>query len=101
MGSEKHTSDIGLGIGSMLSRADMEIEKLKRGHISYKSKYWNKKENKYNYNTFTDDIGNPKDWIEAYNRFCNKTINVHGKPTNRKHLLNHNFKPDNWFKKRD
>tara|TARA_S200002703_G_C3753906_1_gene231962 strand:- start:866 stop:1087 length:222 start_codon:yes stop_codon:yes gene_type:complete len=70
MASEKHTSDIGLGIGSML-------------------------------NTFNDDIGTTDDWIKAYDRFCKKTVNVHGKPTNRKHLLKHSFKNDSWFKNSD
>ena len=101
MASEKHTSDIGLGIGSMLNRADMEIEKLKRGHISYTSNYWNVKENKNNFNTFNDDIGTTDDWIKAYDRFCKKTVNVHGNPTNRKHLLKHSFKNNSWFKNSD
>lgn len=101
MGSETHTSDFGLGIGSMLNRADMEIENLKRGRIGYKSKYWNKKRNKINFSLSAEDVGTTDDWIKAYDRFCKKTVNVHGKPTNRKHLLKHSFKNDSWFKNSD
>ena len=40
MDGYNQSSDFGLGILSVLHRADQEIERLKKGSLNTKSKYW-------------------------------------------------------------
>lgn len=99
MNSSVHTFDIGLGVGiySVLKRADQEIEKLKKATINPKSKYWKpmKKHDHLEtskvgvqYREFSGD--NPRvtfnEWNEAYEHFCNQTVNTKGQEVNRKAL---------------
>ena len=91
-----HTSDIGLGMHSVLARAEQEIENLKKGSINPKSKYWKpvrKVENestkigvKYREFTGENSKGTLDDWIKAYEYFCNQTVNTKGQKVDRKAL---------------
>jgi len=92
-----HTSDIGLGIHSVLERADQEIKNLRKGKLSYKSRYWkpvdrrspsevsksgvSKYSNKQKFSRGLYD-----EWMEGYEYFCNQTVNTKGYKVNRNKL---------------
>ena len=94
--SEKNISDTGLGMYSVLERAAQEIERLKKASINPKSRYWKpvkKQDNESSkvgvqYREFSGD--NPRvtfdEWNEAYEHFCNQTVNTKGQEVNRKAL---------------
>ena len=87
-----HTSDIGLGIHSVLQRADQEIEKLKKATISSKSRYWkhmkkvDTETSKVGVNCYQFSEGNLRgtydEWLRAYDYFCNQTVNTKGQKVN-------------------
>ena len=79
------SSDIGLGILSVLHRADQEIEKLKKGSLNTKSRYW-KPIRKQEYESSKIGVkqtafsgGNSRgiydEWSRAFEWFCNQTVN--------------------------
>jgi hypothetical protein len=88
-----HTSDIGLGIHSVLQRADQEIKKLKKATLSPKSKYWkpmkkvDTETSKVGVNRYEFSEGNLRgtydEWLRAYDHFCNQTVNTKGQKVNR------------------
>src|SRR6056300_1356343 len=95
--SEKNTSDIGLGIASVLERADHEIRLLKKASISPKSKYWRPTRQKIVESTkigikmtaSSDEYLNLlHEFNEAFEYFCKRTVNTKGQKVNRKHLSN-------------
>jgi len=91
-----HTSDIGLGIHSVLQRADQEIKKLKKATLSPKSKYWkpmkkvDTETSKVGVNRYEFSEGNLRgtyyEWLRAYDYFCNQTVNTKGQKVNRQRL---------------
>ncbi len=91
-----HTSDIGLGIHSVLKRADQEIEKLKKATINPKSRYWkpmkkvDTETSKVGINRYKFSEGNLRgtydEWLRAYDYFCNQTVNTKGQKVNRQKL---------------
>lgn len=91
-----HTSDIGLGIHSVLQRADQEIKKLKKATINPKSKYWkpmkkvDTENSKVGVNRYEFSEGNLRgtydEWLRAYDYFCNQTVNTKGQKVNRQRL---------------
>tara|TARA_R110000824_G_scaffold55069_7_gene151729 strand:- start:1785 stop:2135 length:351 start_codon:yes stop_codon:yes gene_type:complete len=95
--SEKNTWDTGLGICSVLQRADQEIEKLKKASLNPKSKYW-KPTKKADKNTSKVGISNSyqfsesnlrgtyDEWLRAYEYFCNQTVNTKGQKVNRQKM---------------
>lgn len=92
-----HTSDIGLGIHSILERADQEIKNLRKAKLSYKSKYWKPVDrrtpseatrsgiSKY-VNKENNTRGFYDEWNQGYEHFCNQTINTKGQKVNRQRL---------------
>ncbi len=95
------SSDIGLGILSVLHRADQEIERLKRGSLSTRSKYW-KPIRKQEYETSkvgvrqtTFSEGNLRgiydEWNRAFAWFCEQTVNTKGQKVNRNALKQYCF----------
>ena len=95
------SSDIGLGILSVLHRADQEIEKLKRGSLSTKSRYW-KPIRKQEYESSKVGVkqtafsgGNSRgiydEWSRAFEWFCNQTVNSKGQKVNRNALKQYCF----------
>ena len=98
MNSSVHTFDIGLGVGiySVLKRADQEIEKLKKATINPKSKYWkpmkkvDTETSKVGINCYKFSEGNLRgtydEWLRAYEYFCNQTVNTKGQKVNRQRL---------------
>ena len=91
-----HTSDIGLGIHSVLQRADQEIEKLKKATLNPKSRYWkpmkkvDTETSKVGVNRYEFSEGNLRgtydEWLRAYDYFCNQTVNTKGQKVNRQRL---------------
>lgn len=90
------SSDIGLGILSVLHRADQEIAKLKKGSLSTRSKYW-KPMKKQDYETSkigvkqtTFSEGNLRgvydEWNRGYAYFCDQKVNTKGQKVNRERL---------------
>ena len=90
------SSDIGLGILSVLHRADQEIEKLKRGSLSTKSRYWkpirkqDHETSKVGVRLQTFSEGNLRgvydEWNRGYEYFCNQKVNTKGQKVNRERL---------------
>ena len=95
------SSDIGLGILSVLHRADQEIEKLKKGSLNTKSRYWKpirKQEyesSKIGVRQTTFSEGNLRgiydEWSRAFEWFCNQTVNSKGQKVNRNALKQYCF----------
>ena len=77
MNSSVHTFDIGLGVGiySVLKRADQEIEKLKKATINPKSKYW-KPMKKIDMETSKVGISNSYFFFEYFNHYFQQLINT-------------------------
>ncbi len=105
MNSSVHTFDIGLGVGiySVLKRADQEIEKLKKATINPKSKYWKpmkkvdmetSKVGISNSHLFLEGnlIGTQDEWLRAYEYFCNQTVNTKGQKVNRQKLKDYKIR---------
>ena len=90
------SSDIGLGILSVLHRADQEIAKLKRGSLSTKSRYWkpirkqDHETSKVGVRLQTFSEGNLRgvydEWNRGYEYFCNQKVNTKGQKVNREQL---------------
>ena len=92
-----HTSDTGLGIFSVLERADQEIQNLRKAKLSYKSKYWKPVDrrspseatrsgvSKY-HNKEKNTRGFYDEWNQGYEHFCDQTVNTKGHKVNRKIL---------------
>lgn len=95
------SSDIGLGIFSVLHRADQEIEKLKRSNLNAKSRYWKpirKQEcesSKIGVKQTVFSEGNLRgiydEWSKAFVWFCNQTVNSKGQKVNRSALKQYCF----------
>ena len=87
------SSDIGLGILSVLHRADQEIEKLKKGSLNTKSRYW--KTSKVGVKQTVFSGGNSRgiydEWNRAFEWFCNQTVNSKGQKVNRNALKQYCF----------
>jgi len=95
------SSDIGLGILSVLHRADQEIERLKRANLNTKSRYW-KPIRKQEYETSKIGVrqttfsegnltGIYDEWSRAFEWFCNQTVNSKGQKVNRSALKQYCF----------
>lgn len=91
------SSDIGLGMGSVLERANQEIEKLKKSTLNSKSRYWKpvKKRNEDNskigfkrlvQEKSSDNRGVYDEWRRGYHYFCEQTINTKGQKVQRQRL---------------
>jgi len=105
-----HTSDIGLGIHSVLERADQEIRNLRKGKLSYKSRYWKPVDrrtaseitktgvSKYNLTEPNQSRGLYDEWAEGFKYFCEQTVNTKGQKVNRA-KLKERFKPSFLFGK--
>jgi hypothetical protein len=96
--SEKNISNIGLGMYSVLERANQEIERLKKVTLNPKSKYW-KPINKRSTIVEASGAAGVKEssfgimsrgvydeWEKGYDYFCNQTINTKGQKVNRQRL---------------
>tara|TARA_B100000902_G_C27310177_1_gene917911 strand:- start:260 stop:616 length:357 start_codon:yes stop_codon:yes gene_type:complete len=98
------SSDIGLGIFSVLHRADQEIERLKKGSLNTKSKYWKpirKQDNessKVGVRQLGFSGGNSRgiydEWNRGFEWFCNQTVNSKGRKVNRNELKQYYFNKD-------
>jgi hypothetical protein len=105
-----HTSDTGLGILSVLERANQEILKLRKAKLSYKSKYWKPVDkrsaseitktggSKYNLTEPNQTRGLYDEWTEGFKYFCEQTVNTKGQKVNRA-KLKERFKPSFLFGK--
>tara|TARA_E500000081_G_C6127260_1_gene351492 strand:- start:1275 stop:1622 length:348 start_codon:yes stop_codon:yes gene_type:complete len=92
-----HTSDTGLGILSVLERANQEIRNLRKAKLSYKSRYWKPVDrrspsevsksgvSKYS-NKQKISRGLYDEWTKGYEYFCDQTVNTKGHKVNRKKL---------------
>jgi len=90
------SNDIGLGMFSVLERANQEIENLKKSRVSTRSKYWKpikKQDNETSkvgvkQTIFTE--GNLRgvydEWNKGYVYFCNQKVNTKGQKVNRERL---------------
>ena len=99
--SEKNISDTGLGMYSVLERANQEIQRLKKARLSPKSRYW-KPVNKRSTIVEASDVAGVKEdsfgvvsrvaydeWVKGYEYFCNQTVNTKGHKVNRNALKKH------------
>jgi len=99
--SEKNISDTGLGMYSVLERANQEIQRLKKARLSPKSRYW-KPVNKRSTIVEASDVAGVKEdpfgvvsrgaydeWMKGYEYFCDQTVNTKGQKVNRNALKKH------------
>ena len=99
--SEKNISDTGLGMYSVLERANQEIQRLKKARLSPRSRYW-KPVNKRSTIVEASDVAGVKEdpfgvvsrgaydeWVKGYEYFCNQTVNTKGHKVNRNALKKH------------
>jgi hypothetical protein len=89
------TSGSGLGMLSILHRADQEIEKLKKSNLNTNSKYWKPINKNREHDTGkvgvksvseTNLKGTYDDWMKAYAYFCDQKVNTKGQKVNRQRL---------------
>ena len=96
--SEKNISDTGLGMYSVLERADQEIKNLKKANLNPKSKYWKPINKRVSMVEASVTSGVKEDsfgvisrgvydeWAKGYEHFCNQTVNTKGQKVNRNAL---------------
>jgi len=109
MDGYNQSSDFGLGILSVLHRADQEIEKLKKGRVNTKSRYW-KPIRKQEYETSKVGVrqitfseanlrGIYDEWNKGYAYFCDQKVNTKGQKVDRERLKEYGMMKQSSFGK--